>query len=77
MDAKSSQAGEAYMVLRALRATLLVNYWATQPLEPYCVPMPLQSASDFSKMPEGLSHPPHPQARTRAPSRRWTCPTSG
>lgn len=45
---------------RALRATLLVNYWAFQPLEPYCVPMPLQSANDFPKMPTSVKHPEHP-----------------
>ena len=45
---------------RSLRATLLVNYWAIQPLEPYCVPMPLQSASDFAKMPPDVKHPEHP-----------------
>ena len=44
-----------------LRATLLVNYWQKQPLEPYCVPMPLQNAEDFASFPPGTTHPPQPR----------------
>ena len=47
---------------RRLRATLLVNYWAKQPLAPYCVPMPLQGAGDFASLRGAAAdHPPQPR----------------
>jgi hypothetical protein len=41
-----------------LRATLLVNYWSTKPLSPYCVPFPMQTLTDFDKFADSIAHPP-------------------